>query len=175
MHKKRANGWFLTILLELIILGQFPCSFDPSPANLEKLTKICTVLPGVEWVSFRVGLHSVIAWMIRNYLLENDWNGNQFHNHLVRQNTQPFSQAGQMITECHSKTRMWHDKNTQSMHGNNLYFQCSSIIWPVWLNDGVFVYELIGCGFNYRCCHLSFRHHVCFEQKVLWHSDNCRV
>ena len=31
----------------------------------------------------------------------------------------------------------------------------SSIIWPVWLNDWVFVYELSGCGFESRCCHLN--------------------
>ena len=29
------------------------------------------------------------------------------------------------------------------------------------------VYELIGCGFEFRCCHLIFRYHFCFGQKVL--------
>ena len=30
----------------------------------------------------------------------------------------------------------------------------------------VFVFELNGCGFESRCCHLNFRNHACFEQKV---------
>ena len=29
------------------------------------------------------------------------------------------------------------------------------------------VYELIRCGFEFRCSHLSIRHRVCFEQGVL--------
>ena len=31
----------------------------------------------------------------------------------------------------------------------------------VWLNGWVFVYELNGCGFKYRCCHLNFRCYAC--------------
>ena len=27
--------------------------------------------------------------------------------------------------------------------------------WPVWLNGWVFIYELSGCGFESRCCHLN--------------------
>ena len=34
------------------------------------------------------------------------------------------------------------------------YSQHSSIIWPVWLNCWVFVYELSGCGFRSSSCHL---------------------
>ena len=35
---------------------------------------------------------------------------------------------------------------------------------PVWLNDWVFFYELSGWGsFEFRCCHLNFRYHACFE------------
>ena len=34
------------------------------------------------------------------------------------------------------------------------YSQHSSIIWPVWLNAWVLVYELSGCGFKPRWCHL---------------------
>ena len=30
----------------------------------------------------------------------------------------------------------------------------------------VFVYELSGCGFESRCCHLHFRYRACFEQEV---------
>ena len=38
------------------------------------------------------------------------------------------------------------------MHRTDKYSQHSSIIWPVWLNGSVFVYELSGCGFESRCC-----------------------
>ena len=50
-----------------------------------------------------------------------------------------------------------------------------SIIWPVWLNGWVFVYELSGCGFESSCCHLNFRFRACFEQGVPWHLDNYSV
>ena len=44
-------------------------------------------------------------------------------------------------------------------------------LWPVWLNGWVFVYEMSGCGFESRCCHLNFRYGACFEQGVPWHSS----
>ena len=48
------------------------------------------------------------------------------------------------------------------------------IIRPVWLNGWVFVYELSGCGFKSRCCHLNFRYHACLKQGVQMHrTDNC--
>ena len=56
------------------------------------------------------------------------------------------------------------------MHRTDKYSQHSSIIWPVWLNGWVFVYELSGCGFESRCCHLNFRYGACFEQGVPRHS-----
>ena len=39
----------------------------------------------------------------------------------------------------------------------------------------MFVYELIGCGFESSCSHLNFRFRSCFEQGVPWHSGNYRV
>ena len=41
---------------------------------------------------------------------------------------------------------------------------------PVWLNGWVFVYELSGCEFESRCCHLNFRYGACFEHGVPWYS-----
>ena len=61
------------------------------------------------------------------------------------------------------------------MHRTDKYSQHSSIIWPVWLNGWVFVYELNGCGFESSCSHLNFRFRACFEQEVPWHSGNYRV
>ena len=57
----------------------------------------------------------------------------------------------------------------------NTYSQHSSIIWSVWPNSWVFVYELDGCGFESRCSHLNFRYRACFEQGVPWHSGKYRV
>ena len=41
------------------------------------------------------------------------------------------------------------------VHHTDKYSQLSSIIWPVWLNGGVFVSELSGCGFESNCCHFQ--------------------
>ena len=49
------------------------------------------------------------------------------------------------------------------------YSQHSSVIWSVWLNGGVFVYELSSCGFEPSCSHLNFKFHTCFEQGVPQH------
>ena len=40
------------------------------------------------------------------------------------------------------------------MHCRDKYSQHSWIIWLVWLNGWVFLYELSGCGFESCCCHL---------------------
>ena len=39
----------------------------------------------------------------------------------------------------------------------------------------MFVYELSGCGFESRCCHINFRCCACFEEGVPWYSDNYRM
>ena len=41
------------------------------------------------------------------------------------------------------------------MHCTDKYSQQSSIIWPVWPNDWVFVYKLSGCGFKSHCSRLK--------------------
>ena len=61
------------------------------------------------------------------------------------------------------------------MHHTHKYSQHSPIIWPVWLNGWVFVYEWSGCGFESNCSHLNFRHRTCFEQGVPWHSGSYRI
>ena len=43
------------------------------------------------------------------------------------------------------------------------------------LNGRVSVYELSGCGFEFRCSHLNYRFRACFEQGVPWHSGSYRV
>ena len=70
--------------------------------------------------------------------------------------------------------RVWIQMHRQ-MHRTDKYSQHSSIIWPVWPNGWVFVYELSDCQFESRCSHLIFRYGGCFEQGIPWHSGNCRV
>ena len=41
------------------------------------------------------------------------------------------------------------------MHRTDKYSQHSSIIWPVWLNGWVFLYELRGWGFESSCSHVN--------------------
>ena len=82
--------------------------------------------------------------------------------------------SGNYRVWTHSETHTWH-KNIQSMHRTDKYPQHNSIIWPVWLNGWVFVYELSGCGFKSTCSHLNFRFRACFGQGVPWHSGNYRV
>ena len=53
------------------------------------------------------------------------------------------------------------------MHRTDKYSQHSSIIWPVWLNGPVLVYQLSSCGFEYRCFQLNFRYGTCFEKESL--------
>ena len=61
------------------------------------------------------------------------------------------------------------------MYRTNKYSQHSSIIWPVWLNGWVFVYELNRDGFESHCRHLNFRYRDCFYQGAPWNSGNHRV
>ena len=49
------------------------------------------------------------------------------------------------------------------------------IICPVWPNGWVFVYGLIGSGFESSCSQLIFEFRSCFEKGVPWHSGNYRV
>ena len=56
------------------------------------------------------------------------------------------------------------------MRRTDKFSQHSSIIKPVWVSGWVFVYEVSGCAFESRCCHLNFRYGVCFEQGGPWHS-----
>ena len=61
------------------------------------------------------------------------------------------------------------------MHRTGKCSQQSSIIWSVWPNGWVYVYELTGCRCESRYDHLNFRYRACFEQGVSWHSGNYRV
>ena len=79
--------------------------------------------------------------------------------------------------ECGFTLKLVRDmiKTYSQMHRTYKYSQHSSIIWPVWPNGWVFVYEVSGCRFESRCSHLIFRYGGCFEQGVPWYSSNCTV
>ena len=89
------------------------------------------------------------------------------------------SYSGNYRVWSHSETRVRDMIRTYSqMHHTDKYLQGSSIIWSVWLNGWVFVYELSGCGCDSRCSHLNFRYRACFYQVVsnLWFAwDYARV
>ena len=55
------------------------------------------------------------------------------------------------------------------------YSQHSSIIWPIWLNNSVFLYKLSGCWFRSSCSHSDVKFCASFEQEVSWHSGNYRM
>ena len=57
------------------------------------------------------------------------------------------------------------------MHCTIKYSKHSSMIWPVWLNGWVFIYELSGGEFESCCCHWNLRYGTSFKQGVPWNSD----
>ena len=59
----------------------------------------------------------------------------------------------QAIIECRFSLKLLRDMiiTYSHMQRPDKYSQHSSIIWPVWLNGSVFVYEPRGCGFE-SCC-----------------------
>ena len=61
------------------------------------------------------------------------------------------------------------------MHSTDKYSQHSSIIWSVWPNLWVSVYQLSASGFESSCSHLTFRFRSCFGQETPWYSGNYRV
>ena len=55
------------------------------------------------------------------------------------------------------------------------YSQHSSVLWPVCLNGWVFVYELLGFGFEFSSSHLNFRYRASLQEGVPWHSGKYRL
>ena len=93
-----------------------------------------------------------------------------------------------MFLSCHVRVsgnyRMWFTlKRVRDMirpyiqlHRTNKYSQHSSIIWPVWLNGWVFVYELSSCGFEFSCSHLqNFLYAFFLEMLLLTRKQNLDI
>ena len=110
-----------------------------------------------------LNVKELLAWSRHEILSLIDCNWTWTHNHLVHKQTLN-------TLKCICDIRRY-----SQMHRTDKYWQQSSIIWPVWLKGGVFVFELSGCGFESSCSHLNFRFHACLEQGVPWHSGNNRA
>ena len=83
--------------------------------------------------------------------------------------------SGKYTMCIYSEMRTWHITRYNQMHLIDKYSQHSSIIWPVWPNGWVFIYQLSGCGLESRCSNLNLRYSACFKQGVPWHSGKSRV
>ena len=111
----------------------------------------------------RMNLHSMVAWMSRNSLLETS----------ISQQRVPWH-SGNYRVYIYSEASTWHDITYRVIHRTNDCPKRSSIIWLIWLNGWVFACRVSGCGFKSAYCYLNFRYRVCFEQGVHLHSDNYR-
>ena len=82
----------------------------------------------------RVNPHSTVAWMSRNSMLE------------------------VICIKCGFTLKRVLDmiRTYSQLHRTDKYSEHSSIIWSVWANGWVFVYELSGFGFESSCTHLNF-------------------
>ena len=61
------------------------------------------------------------------------------------------------------------------MNRADKYSEHYSIIWPVWANGRVFVYELSDSGFEPSSSDLKLIFSTCFKQGVPRHSGNYRL
>ena len=106
---------------------------------------------------FRVNVHSIVCLIVKELLA---WS--RRHIWSLRQVTARRSESRcshwSLPIECIFTLKLTHDMiiTYNQMHRTDKYSQHSSIIWPVWLNGWVFVYELSGCGFKSSCSHLTF-------------------
>ena len=136
---------WLSCVVNTYLYGAFDCMFLSCHVRVS------------EWIHTYscLNVKELLARSRREIWSLSDCNWTRIHNHLV-----------------HKRTLI---RTYSQMHCTDKYSQHSSIIWPVWPNGWVFVYELNGCGFESRCSHLNFGFRACFEQGVPWHSGNYRV
>ena len=88
--------------------------------------------------------------------------------HVTKQFKSHWSHLNFRFRTCFEQSDPWHSGNYRvcihfemlrrysRMHRTDKNSQHSSIIWPVWLNGRVFVYELSGCGFDSSWSYLNF-------------------
>ena len=112
---------------------------------------------------------------LKNITISSDNNGSRTHNHLDRKGSLNH------LAKLAKKLFKWLNCVVSTyLYGafDCMLLSCRVCVWMIVvmsrkpLNCWVIVYELSGCGFKSRCCHLNFRYCTCFEQGVLWHSGN---
>ena len=113
---------------------------------------------------FRVNLHSTVAWMSWNSLLETGY-GLWVPNFVAVSETSDIAPVlskefldiqatvGYRFTLKHVCGMII---IYSQMHHTDKYSQRSSIIWTVWLNGLVFFDKLSDCGFESHCCHSCY-------------------
>ena len=60
---------------------------------------------------------------------------------------------------------------SSKMYRTDIYLQHSSIMWPVWLNGWVFVYQLSRFRFLSSCRHLNLRLHMIITSSQMHRTD----
>ena len=106
-----------------------------------------------------------------------DCNWTRTHNHLVHKRTiNDLAKLAKWLS-CVVSTYLYgaFDYMFLSCHIRIQSESTVCIIWLVWPNGWVFVYELSGCGFGSSCSHLNFGFRACFDQGVPRHSGNYRA
>ena len=116
---------------------------------------------------FRVNLHSMVAWISWNSLLETGAISEvkvtatglepSFKLQISRLFLARSSLTFRQLYRCRFNLKRVLDMiiTYNQMHRTDNYSQHSSIIWPVWIIGWVFGYKLSGCGFKSHCCHLN--------------------
>ena len=82
------------------------------------------------------------------------------------------SLTSRQTIECRFTLKLAHEiaLTYRQMHCTDKYSKHSSIIWLVWLNGWVSVYDQSGDGFESCCCNINLRYGTCFKHRVPWHS-----
>ena len=113
--------------------------------------------------TFRVNPNS--AWISRNSLLE----------------TGAISESQETGTgiepNLNGYRKSKHVCDLTKKHAANCTIEINThlIIWLIWLNGWVFVYELSDCGFHSRCSHWTVLYRACFKQGVSSYTGAYRV
>ena len=130
-----------------------------------------------EWIHTRLSVKELLARSKREIWRLSDCNWTRTYNNLVRkrtlnqltklakwlscvESTYLYGAFDCMFLSCHVHVSerihtLCMTRSYSQIHHTDKYSQYSSIIWPVWLNGWVFVYELSGCWFNSSCSHIK--------------------
>ena len=81
-----------------------------------------------------------------------------------------------IFLSCHIRVLAWttlcsclnikNRRNIWSLSDCNGNWNHNHLVRKRTINGWVFVYELSGCGFEFRCSNLNFSYHTCFEQRL---------